>query len=148
MTLDSNGKLILSAANQGIQFADNTTQTTGASSGSYIPTVSNLSNSVSSVSDISALFTKVGGVVTISFSADVVVSSANYCAFIITLPSGYLSVARNGAGSVGGLHNGTTIGSFITGNVLVIDSTRALIQFMPSPTGTYRLCTSFSYATA
>jgi hypothetical protein len=147
ITIQDNGKLILSTANQGIQFADSTTQTTAASSGSYIPTVSDLSNSVSSVSDISALFTKVGGVVTISFSADVVVSSANYCAFIITLPSGYLSVARNGAGSVGGLHNGTTSGSFITGNVLVIDSTRALIQFMPSPTGTYRLCTSFSYAT-
>ena len=65
MTLDANGKLILSAANQGIQFADGTTQTTAASSGTYTPTIT-LNDSGASVSPNSAfIYTKVGNIVTV-----------------------------------------------------------------------------------
>lgn len=66
MRIDANGKLILSAANQGIQFADGTTQTTASFAGSYEPTIGATTSNFTGTREGLFYYTKVGNIVTVT----------------------------------------------------------------------------------
>jgi hypothetical protein len=192
LTLDSNGKLILSAANQGIQFADNTTQTTaysptgsGASgtwgisitgnaatatsattatnatnagnantvnnkvvdSGSYTPTLSNISSGLT-LSSQKAQWIRIGNVVSVTFEASVTTTSATVNNFSMSLP---LTASLSGTivgGGVGGDAVSGTIQSVIFGRVAVTSTTQATGIITTSHAQSYKMCVTFSYTAA
>jgi hypothetical protein len=192
MTLDSNGKLILSVANQGIQFADSTTQTTaysptgsGASgtwgisitgnaatatsatnatnatnagnantvnnkivdSGSYTPTLSNISSGLT-LSSQKAQWIRIGNVVSVTFEASVTTTSATVNNFSMSLPlTASLSGTIVGGGVGGDVVSGTTQ-SAIFGRVAVTTSTQATGIITTSHAQSYKMCVTFSYTAA
>jgi hypothetical protein len=190
--IDSNGKLILSTANQGIQFADNTTQTTaysptgsGASgtwgisitgnaatatsattatnatnagnantvnnkavdSGSYTPTLSNISSGLT-LSSQKAQWIRIGSVVSVTFEASVTTTSATVNNFSMSLPlTASLSGTIVGGGVGGDVVSGTTQ-SAIFGRVAVTATTQATGIITTSHAQSYKMCVTFSYTAA
>jgi hypothetical protein len=186
------GKLILSAANQGIQFSDNTTQTTaysptgsGASgswgisitgnaatatsatnatnatnagnantvnnkvvdSGSYTPTLSNISSGLT-LSSQKAQWIRIGNVVSVTFEASVTTTSATVNNFSMSLP---LTASLSGTivgGGVGGDVVSGTIQSAIFGRVAVTTTTQATGVITTSHAQSYKMCVTFSYTAA
>jgi hypothetical protein len=192
MRLDPNGKLILLATNQGIQFANGTTQTTaysptgsGASgtwgisitgnaatatsattatnatnagnantvnnkavdSGSYTPTLSNISSGLT-LSSQKAQWIRIGNVVSVTFEASVTTTSATVNNFSMSLP---LTASLSGTivgGGVGGDVVSGTIQSAIFGRVAVTAATQATGVITTSHAQSYKMCVTFSYTAA
>lgn len=85
LRINSAGKLILSAANQGIQFADGTTQTTAAVSGVYLPTLSSSTGNFTVSNDFAFYYTKVGQMATVHGRFQIVKQTASAAGGQITI---------------------------------------------------------------
>jgi hypothetical protein len=145
--IDSSGKLILSAANQGIQFADGTTQTTAASSGSYTPTLSNVSSGLT-ISSPKAQWIRVGNVVTVTFEADVATASATTYFFNITIPTTASLSGTWVGGGIGGDVVSGNLQSVIFGRVGVASASLAAGRVTTQHAQSYRMHATFSYTAA
>lgn len=112
-----------------------------ATSGTYTPTLTNTTN-VTGATIVTAIYTKIGGIVTVTIGLNASVTTASIDSQIdITLPITRISSSPLYAGSSSGW--GTT--SYYAGSVTVTNTTTAALQFRPNQTGTNSFAMTFSY---
>lgn len=113
-------------------------------SGTYTPTLTNTTN-VTSASLLSAIYTRVGDIVTVYMAVTVNITSASTLSTITaTLPINRVSTSNTHSGS------GSAAGNAFTNSVpcfyvLPSNTTSISITFIPTATGAYTVSGSFSY---
>ena len=112
-------------------------------SGTYTPTVTNLSNTTGSTGGITAHYIRIGNEVTVYFSAIRSATSANtYSAITLDLP---VSSNLSGAYSLWGNATVEQGSQSYTAALITKSSTSAGVVFYPPLSGTFSIYGSFTY---